>query len=227
MMKNAEIVEANFVKPYAQQALGGALGLTSEEAARGMHMQHSSLKRQFREAGYMSALKDAGFDFERIRTKSSPHGPGRPKELYVFPVATVKALLAQTRTKVGLCYLRWLFRCEEAVGKMAEAIKQERERVNELLDENERLKKNQRRRNRHALTVEVNKRTIFGIETEKVKKMLTIDEMDAPERRQWRALHCTRIAQGAAATAVALQAHEIEPDAVTMRQPVIRKEVSR
>lgn len=109
--------EITYIKPYAQEALGGRLGLTSVDIAATLAVQHRDLVRDLRERQYAEFLKVAGFEFAEI--SANRKGPGRKGKMFVLDVEAAKAIVASSRTEVGAGYLRYLLTCEKIAEQLA------------------------------------------------------------------------------------------------------------
>lgn len=121
-------VASTFVEPYAQPALGGQDGLTSEDIAKSLSARHDNVVAAIQD--FLQIDQAFTASQEKILTK------GRPKILWVLPTFEAKMLVAQYKSKAGIAYVRFLLACErivlEAVPKLQEKIAEQTARIAQL-----------------------------------------------------------------------------------------------
>jgi phage anti-repressor protein len=231
-----DIVKAKFIQPYAQEALGGELGLTSKDMAFALDLPHYELIKDLRGRHYFETLKQAGFEFREISLNSK--GRGRKGKAYVFTIDAAKAVVAVSRTSFGIHYLRYLLDCERAIEQGLPKLEAKvKELVTELRETREKLSSLERpkvRKGQKTWRVVVGYRTerllgLDGIVEEKfpVIREIPIDNMTDDERRIWEAQHLSKISSGMSKKSAALLNCEVKPGtkviSLTDRRKDLRK----
>lgn len=185
-----------FIQPYPQPLLGGALGLTSYDLAVGLNVPHRNVTEKIRRGRITGLCDCSGFQFAVFAANPSKVG-GRPGKAYVLDVNAAKAFIIKWDNETAWSYLRYLLACEKivenVVPKMAEQIAQ-------LQRENDLLKAPRHRQiaGRAMQTITTIKRTqgIFGMIEERVTERKYVDEMNADEIRLATLQHCTKVQEG-------------------------------
>ena len=131
------IVKTAFHEPRPQPELRGELGLTSQDVADSLGVQHSHLKQAIRD---LARVDETFVDSRRKVTGTG----GRARELVILPVDFAKILVAQYKSKVGIGYVRFLLGCERVatqdVPKLRELLEELKGRFEALNEDNSRLR---------------------------------------------------------------------------------------
>ncbi len=206
--------ENAFVDPYPQEALDGALGLTSSDIAAALGVAHNHLMRDLKRRQSLKWFRDAGFQIEPFRPKSGNRG--RKGTLYAFETEAAKAIVAQSKTQKGIGYLRYLISCErkaEAAEVIIPLLLEKVSLLEKLVNVLSKPKKLRGPGRRHRIVAGFQTiRDLWGNDGQMpVYRDLAFSEMTDEERRAYEAQHLSKIASGASKKAAKLINHEVAP----------------
>jgi hypothetical protein len=126
----------HFVKPYHQEHLEGALGLSSHDIARSLGTSTEIIRKVIRNSKFEKFAQDAGMNIRTVVRKIN--GRGRPEQVYFFDVEAAKVFVARYSNDLGFKYCHFLVRCEKV---LLERLPQLEKALHDALSENERLRK--------------------------------------------------------------------------------------
>jgi cell division protein FtsB len=127
-----------FVQPYPQEALGGELGLTSEDIARSLGVAVSAVNEKCRRIDH-GQWSTEGFQLIVDTIKSTK--VGRPGKMWVFSVHAAKLFLSRWDNEIGRGYFRYLLQCEDIVeNKLPAKMKELQAKFDALQTENKSLR---------------------------------------------------------------------------------------
>jgi hypothetical protein len=120
-----ELIQRDFVQPYPQQALGGELGLTSEDVARSLGVDHKHVleklrrarKDKWEELGWTFAVYTA--DVENTGIVQSQ----RRRQVFALNTTLAKVIVARWNNEIGDGYLSYLFDCEAQTERLIPRLK--------------------------------------------------------------------------------------------------------
>jgi hypothetical protein len=103
-----ELAKSEFKAPYPQAAMGGELGLTSQELAHGIGTTHSEMLRKMRRIRrFLSA--------QGVRmVESMSNATQGPNTLFVVDLTGAKYFAATWKNDLGFGYFKYLLTCERA-----------------------------------------------------------------------------------------------------------------
>lgn len=202
-------LEVTYAKPRSIEQLDGRIGLTSLEICKSIGVSHHDFKKELGRRQYLKYLREAGFLIRPFSPET--RNRGRKPVAFAIELEAAKALVALSRTKLGLEYLRYLISCETAIPKMIQEIAELRSKI-DALERPKRIK------TQKVWRIVVGYRTeralgLEGITDVKIPvyREISVDNMTDEERRIWEAQHLARISSGASTKAAKLLNREIEP----------------
>ncbi len=213
MKVKIETVQA-FVEPYAQVALDGALGLTSEDLATALGVSHHHILEKIRRGRFAEVCRLGGWSFHALAFKpAAGKRGGRPLKIHVLDVDASKVFVSRWDNARGIGYLKYLLTCERIVEHgvpLLNAKIRDLEAKVVALCAPKRVRGGPRR---HRLVA--GWRTITDIFGESGKipvyRDLLLSEMTDQERRHYEATHLSKISAGASDKAAKLLNHETDP----------------
>lgn len=183
-----------YVTPHPQAALGGELGLTSQEIAKGLGVP---VKRVHKKLGYGTFVRGsnlAGF-------KAVPIGTGNDFKGWVLDLNAARAFVARWDSETGWGYLKHLLDCEAIVQRDVPKLFAEIGRLKDLI---EKLTAPKQRQLPGRGIVQVITRVLrvvdmFGeVEDEIVREKKYYDELSPAEKEAYKAQHRAAVMRGLA-----------------------------
>ncbi len=217
-MKTIQVNQAGHVQPYAQETLGGAIGLTTKDIAMSLGIAHHNVLAKLRQGKFHDAARFCGWNLTGVVFQSRNHSRkvGRPEQVIAMEVKAAKAFVAKWDNELGWGYLNFLLDRDEKMTVAESAIPKMIEEIADLRAKLESLCAPKRLRGpgrRHRVIAGF--RSVKDLWGQVVKvpvfRELAFDEMTDDERRAYEAQHLSKISSGASAKVTKLLNHEAKP----------------
>ncbi len=124
--------QMKYVKPYPQQILNGALGVTSEDIATTLGVRHDNIRKALSETNFIKHAESIGLNFTTIVVKIEKTR-GRPRKVHVFDTESAKLFVARYGSLEGFRYCHFLVQCERVVFEMIPRLREEVSKLEEAL----------------------------------------------------------------------------------------------
>lgn len=205
MIEHPQILPAqhSYIRPYAQPALGGRLGLTSRDIAHSLHWNHFDVLKALSKRGYADVLLSVGCNLRTTVLKTGRRG--RPQRIWVLDSNAAKIFLAQTRTPRGVDFVMHLLRREQFADRAEAAVPRMIEEIARLRAENDALRRPRVTRRKRRLFVDVLQYIARipmliggGVHLEPVWERKPYDELTLPELQTYRIRHRAATMRGLA-----------------------------
>jgi hypothetical protein len=196
-MTTGTLVRGQYVVPYSQEALNGALGLTSSDISRGLGIPVARVHEKIGRPGFE---KQARFRKLVIIANAIPNETnGLTDTQYVFDTRSAKAFVQGYQNEVGWAYADFLLDCETAVLENVPKLIRELSDAKSIIKNLTKPKRGKLPSGESCVTltqIEVRK-DMFGTEYfEPLRVKVKMSDMDEAQHAEYKIRHITRIQKG-------------------------------